>query len=92
MADISGTTRRSEVDGQTYSWEAGWDRSEYILTIRSAAGEGQILRVTRILLPSQDNRTLSAEGEVEGLVPHMIRAALKRGWRPDDPDLPDFIL
>ncbi|MBN1895840.1 hypothetical protein JW906_15235 [bacterium] len=92
MADSTRKIRRMELDGRTYAWEAGWGRDEYILTIGSAEGAGQILRVTRIPLPSQDNRTLSAENELEGLVPHMIRAALKRGWRPDDPGLPDFFL
>jgi hypothetical protein len=60
--------------------------------VRAAECSGQILRIEGIPLLAQDMRSLSAEGDVENMVPEMIRAALRRNWRPLTGGLPDFML
>ena len=92
MANNSRTTRRIEVDGRTYFGEASSEQNSYMITVRSADGPGQVLRLTRIPLLTQDMRGLNAAEDVQEMVPELIRAALRRNWRPDDPGLPDFIL
>jgi len=81
-----------DVDGRTYFWGASRGSDSITAFVRSADGPGQVLRIEGLPLPGQDMRCLTAEGDVEGLIPHMIRAALARGWRPDAKGRTDFVL
>lgn len=84
--------RRVLVDGRFYLWDATATRDGYVARVRSADTQGQLLRIERIPLLAQDMRSLSPEGDIEDLIPEMIRAALRRNWRPETADLPDFVL